>query len=207
MSKGKSELENVLADYRPKIQRYLARLVGTQEAEDLAQEVGLKIARAFEDFDGRSKLSTWIYRIATNTAIDRLRSSSYRTSTDMIPEEELVAEDQAVFGTTRILSMDQRVIEQEMNACIRNFVDHLQAPYRTVLVLSEFERLKNQEIASILGISLDLTKIRLHRARALLKKELERGCDFYHMAESQLACEPAERSSTPEPTSRQDSNS
>jgi DNA-directed RNA polymerase specialized sigma24 family protein len=52
MSKGKSELENVLADYRPKIHRYLSRLVGTEEAEDLVQEVGLKIARAFQDFDG-----------------------------------------------------------------------------------------------------------------------------------------------------------
>jgi RNA polymerase sigma-70 factor (ECF subfamily) len=199
MSKGRSELEEILAEYRPKIHRYLTRLVGAEEAEDLAQEVGFKIARAFQDFDRRSKLSTWIYRIATNAAVDRLRSSSYRRSMSMIPEEELAAEDQSVFRTRKVLSMDQRVIEQEMNACIRDFVDHLPAPYRTVLILSEFECLKNQEIAAILEISLATTKIRLHRARALLRKELERGCEFYHTEASQLACEPTDRSSKSEP--------
>jgi RNA polymerase sigma-70 factor (ECF subfamily) len=199
MGKSISELEAILAEYRPKIHRYLTRIVGTEEAEDLAQEVGLKIARGIQDFDRRSKLSTWIYRIATNAAVDRLRSSSFSRSMDMIPEQELVAEDQSVFRSRKILSMDQRVIEQEMNACIRSFIDHLQAPYRTVLILSEFECLKNQEIADILGISLDTTKIRLHRARALLKKELERGCEFYHTEASQLACEPTKRSSNPEP--------
>ena len=179
--------------YRPKISRYLTRLVGADEAEDLAQEVALKIARAFKSFDQRSSLSTWIYRIATNTAVDRLRSSSYRKSMSMTLEDELAAEDQSVFSKKKVLSMDQRVIEQEMNTCIRNFIDHMPAQYRTVLVLSELECLKNQEIADILRITLGTVKIRLYRARARLKKELERSCDFYRADGSQLACEPTVR--------------
>lgn len=193
MGKSNGELEDILGQYLPKIRRYLTRLVGAEEAEDLAQEVALKITRAFRGFDQRSRLSTWIYRIATNTAVDRLRSSSHRKSMSMTPEDELAAEDQSVFRAKKVLSMDQRMIEQEMNACIRDFIDHLAAQYRTVLVLSELECLKNQEIAAILGITLDTVKIRLHRARGRLKKELERGCDFYRTDGSQLACEPTER--------------
>ncbi len=196
MPKTESELEAVLGEYLPKVRRYLTRLAGADEAEDLTQETVLKVTRAFNDFDRRSKLSTWIYRIATNTAVDRLRSSSYRRTQAMASEAELAAEDQSLFRTGKVLSTDQQVIEQEMNRCIREFVERLPEQYRTVLVLSEFERLKNQEIASVLGITLDTVKIRLHRARAGLRRELERGCSFYRTDGKdgrdggQLACEP-----------------
>ncbi len=190
MAKTASELETVLAEYLPRIRRYLTRLVGPDESEDLAQETALKVAGALEGFDHRSKLSTWIYRIATNTALDRLRSSSHRNPVGMTSESELAAEDQSVFRTRKVLSTDQQVIEREMNSCIRDFVDHLPEQYRSVLVLSELECLKNQEIAAILGTTLDTVKIRLHRARSRLKKELEGGCDFYRTDGSQLACEP-----------------
>jgi len=111
----------------------------------------------------------------------------------MIPADELAAEGQTELSGKKVLSMDQRVIEQEMNACIREFIEHLPSPYRTVLVLSELECLKNQEIADIMRITLDTVKIRLYRARARLKKELERSCDFYRTEGSQLACEPTRR--------------
>ena len=68
--------EQVHADFRPQVQRYLARMVGEQEAEDLTQEVFVKINRALGTFRGESKLSTWVYRIATNTALDRLRDQA-----------------------------------------------------------------------------------------------------------------------------------
>lgn len=193
MGKKGSELEDILGEYLPRIRRYLTRFVGADEAEDLAQEVVLKISRAFKDFDGRSRLSTWIYRIATNSAVDRLRSSLYKRSKNMIPEGELASEDQSAFGSKKVLSMDQQVIEQEMNACMRKFVDHLPAQYRAVLILSEFECLKNQEIADVLGITMDTAKIRLHRARARLKKELERSCELYRTDGNQVACAPTAR--------------
>jgi RNA polymerase sigma-70 factor (ECF subfamily) len=61
--------------------------------------------------------------------------------------------------------------------------------YRTVIILSEIRDLKNQEVADILGISLDAVKIRLHRARARLKKEFEAGCTFYRDEDNELACD------------------
>ncbi len=188
--------DNIFLQYKPKIHRYLSRLIGFDEAEDLTQEVFVKVNKALPNFSGRSKLSTWIYRIATNTAIDKVRSSSFKRTKDFIPEEELIAEDKTVGNDKKVLSMDQQMIEKEMNECIRYFIYHLPENYRTVLVLSELECLKNRELAEILDITLDTVKIRLHRARARLKKELERHCDFYHTEDSKLACEPTE--STPD---------
>ena len=76
-----------------------------------------------------------------------------------------------------------------MNKCIRDFIEELPENYRTVVVLSELEGLKNTEIAEILGVSLDTIKIRLHRARAKLKKELETHCDFYRDEGNEFACD------------------
>ena len=67
-----------------------------------------------------------------------------------------------------------------MNACIREQVDKLPEKYRTVMILNSLEELQNQEIAEILGISIHAVKIRLHRARAMLKQILETQCRFYH---------------------------
>ncbi|MBI3786920.1 MAG: sigma-70 family RNA polymerase sigma factor [Ignavibacteriales bacterium] len=64
--------------FRPRILRYMRRLVGEEEAEDLTQEVFLKVSQSLSDFKGKSRLSTWIYRIAANAAVDRLRMPSYK---------------------------------------------------------------------------------------------------------------------------------
>jgi RNA polymerase sigma-70 factor (ECF subfamily) len=192
MSSDRYSFEHVYKTYNLKIQRYLTRLIGADEAEDLTQEVFVKVNRALPHFNENSKLSTWVYRIATNTAIDRTRSASFKRSKEYIPEEELIAEDQAAWSGKKVLSTDQRLIEKEMNECIRYFIHHLPENYGMVLVLSELECLKNREVAEVLGETLDNVKIRLHRARARLKKELAHHCDFYHTKDNQLACEPTE---------------
>jgi len=68
------------SEFYPKITRYLRRLVGEAEAEDVAQETFVKVSRSLDGFRGESRLSTWIYRIATNTAMDHLRKPSTRQS-------------------------------------------------------------------------------------------------------------------------------
>ena len=76
-----------------------------------------------------------------------------------------------------------------MSECVREYVDRLPPDYRTVLILKELEGFKNKEIAYILQITLENVKVRLHRARASLKKELDDSCDFYHNEEGNLACD------------------
>ncbi len=180
--------------FRPKILRYLTRLVGEHESEDLAQEVFVKINQGLESFRGESKLSTWIYRIATNTALDRMRSLSFRQMvqeeplSNPITEDEIEVEDKDVWTGEKRPSADQELIRKEMNECIRNFIENLLADYKAVILLSEIEGLKNREIAEILGISLDTVKIRLHRAKVKLKKELETHCSFYRDEQNELSC-------------------
>jgi RNA polymerase sigma-70 factor, ECF subfamily len=182
-----AEFEEVFKLYKDKINRYLARMIDEGESDDLTQEVFIKVSKSLPELKDRSSISSWIYRIATNTAIDRMRSPSYRHSAGTIPEELLVAEDQSIWTGNRVLSTDQQVIEKEMNDCIRNFINNLPENYRTVLLLSELENFKNKEIADILGITLDTVKIRLHRARGLLRKELEAGCDFYENPQARFS--------------------
>lgn len=177
------EFQRVYADFQSRIHRYLTRLVGEHEAEDLTQEVFLKVSQALDGFRGECRLSTWIYRIATNAASDRLRSSAVRQPDPEISSDEAAQEEVAP-------PAEQQLIRKQMNECIRGFVEGLPADYRTVAVLSEVEGLTNQEIAEVLGSSLDTVKIRLHRARARLRKELGTHCDLYRDDRNELACTP-----------------
>jgi RNA polymerase sigma-70 factor (ECF subfamily) len=190
---SKREFSSIYDEYYPKIVRFLTRLIGELEAEDAAQEAFVKIDRALESFRGESSLSTWIYRIATNTAMDHLRRPSSKRSLLATEDKDLSSdEDTGPIDSKPLL--DTVLIRKDMNDCIRSVVDSLPAEYSTVLVLSEFEGLANSEIAEVIGISLDTAKIRLHRARTKLRKALEVKCNFYRDDRNELSCD---RKTTP----------
>jgi RNA polymerase sigma-70 factor, ECF subfamily len=184
MNASETAFQEIYAAFQPKILRYLTRMVGENEAEDLTQEVFIKIGPALEGFRGEASLSTWIYRIATNTALDRLRSPSFqRTTPNSLNQQSLTCEpeidDKNVWTGEKTPEVEHQIFRKEMNDCVQGFIEKLPEDYRSVLILNEFEGLKNREIAEILGISLATVKIRLHRARERLKKELMANCDSY----------------------------
>lgn len=170
--------EQVYAEYAPRIRRYLARLAGDHEALDLTQETFVRVHQGLAAFRGDSSLSTWIYRIATNAALDRLRKA---TATGAELDDDAVADSSP--------PTDEQAARREMSACVQEFVDRLPAGYRSVLVLSDLEELSDREIAEVLGISVEAAKIRLHRARARLRVELERGCVVSRDERDELYCE------------------
>jgi RNA polymerase sigma-70 factor (ECF subfamily) len=182
MSSDELEFEQIYASYREKIHRYLLRMVGEYEGEDLTQEVFVKVSQALEAFRGESELSTWIYRIATNAAIDRLRSSSFQRTVKDFSADPTHAEDKAEIADRNAWTgektplVEKQVYRKEMNDCVSTFINNLPEAYRTVLVLSEFEDLSNKAIAEILGVGLESVKIRLYRARERLKAELATNC-------------------------------
>ena len=180
--------QQIYEEFHEKIFRYLARMAGEADAEDLTQDVFVKVGLALENFRGEAKLSTWVYRIATNTAIDRLRHASTRPD-KALPSESPSEENglEAIPGET--LGGEQRVIRQEMNGCIRGIVDTLPEGYRSVIILSELEELTDQEIADVLGVSLEAVKIRLHRARGRLRQKMQEACVLYRDEEGSLACD------------------
>ena len=194
------DFSNIYDEYHEKLLHYLQRMIGKDEAEDVTQEVFVKIDKGLKDFKGESSLSTWVYRIATNAALDRLRSRAYRQDKRKISlsveDDESEAKEKDIHAQEKELSADREAIRNEMNECIREFVDKLAENYRTVIILSELKDLKNQEIAEILGISIDAVKIRLHRARIRLKEEFETGCEFYYNENNELSCDRKNKKTT-----------
>lgn len=184
---------SVYEEFYNKILHYLKRLVGEFEAEEVTQTVFEKISRNLSSFKGDSKLSTWIYKVATNTALDRLKSQSFKYSfagpLAPLPINIPEAEKPVSSANPTLDSPDKKIIKNEMSACVREFVDRLPPDYRTIIVLKDFEGLTNREISEVLEISIDSAKIRLHRARNQLKESLATGCDFYIDERSVLACD------------------
>jgi RNA polymerase sigma-70 factor, ECF subfamily len=179
-------------DFRPRMVRYLTRMVGEDEAEDLTQEVFTKINGALKAFRGESSLSTWIYQIATNVATDRLRRVSARHGNEKrLPIDDIAEteEDKDLWTGEQTASTEQRVIREEMNGCVREMISTLPESYRSVIVLSDLEGFTDAEIADIVGLSLQAAKIRLHRARTKLKEELKKACVFYRDERNELACD------------------
>lgn len=184
------EFEQVYKEFRPKIYRYLIRLIGNTDAEDLTQDVFVKINKALATFNNQSQLSTWIYQIATNAAIDRMRSYSFkRESTEnyCLIETDQRKEIECFYNKT--LLTEEKVIRKEMNECIQEYIAILPENYRAAIILSEIEGMKNSEIASILGINIGTVKIRLHRGKEKLKELLSANCSFYRTECNELACE------------------
>jgi RNA polymerase sigma-70 factor (ECF subfamily) len=181
------EFKSIYEAFRPKILRYLTRVVGEADAEDLTQEVLIKVSDALPDFRGESQLSTWIYRIATNAALDRLRSPSYkRVIQDCSVSDVAEIDDRKALTGEKTPLVEPQIFRKEMNECVQGYIQKLPENYRVVLVLSEFEGLKDNEIAEALEISLSTAKIRLHRAKERLKEELSTNCDSYWVEENEF---------------------
>ncbi len=181
MDEAVPDFQRIHDEYRPRIQRYLAHMVGDFEAEDLTQEVFAKIYRSLNSFRGESKLSTWIYRIATNAALDRLRDPAFKrealnTPPDKAAPEELEVPDQDVWTGEEIAGLEEHLFRRQRFDCYCDYLKDLPPHYRIVVALSELEDLAASEIADILGLSLGVVKIRLHRGRLKLLQQLKAHC-------------------------------
>jgi RNA polymerase sigma-70 factor (ECF subfamily) len=174
--------EEVAAAVSAPLQRYLARFVGDSHvAEDLLQETLLRIDRGLPGFEGRSAVKTWAFRIATRVAIDHLRRSCARERIVEMEDAGTLSEEPPESG--------ERLVLEEMNACVREEIDRLPPDYRAAVLLHDLEGLTAAQTASALGCSLATAKIRIHRARARLSKQLERDCDLYHGPNDALRCD------------------
>lgn len=178
------EFPEVFEAYRAKVLAYATRLLGSAEAEDVVQQVFVKVARSLGGLTDPARLSSWIYAITLNTVRDtaRKRSSGLgrlsRTEPSVSESGETEAPLERVPDSVS-RSPEEAAIRNEMVACYLDYVGRLSWSYRRVYVLSEFEQLSNGEIARRLGLSLATVKIRLHRARARLYEELRRNCRCY----------------------------
>jgi RNA polymerase sigma-70 factor, ECF subfamily len=143
-----------------------------EEAEDVAQETFIKAYRNLSAFRGDSRFSTWLISIALNEARNRLRQ---KATARIVSLDEPVREgwilSPALLSDWRELPSD--VIERkEIRQVLEKAVAMLPNPYQQVFLLREVEELSGNETAKIMGITVSLVKVRLHRARIMLQRTL-----------------------------------
>lgn len=184
------DFEQLYATFEPKINRYLHRLLDPEDAVEVTQDVFFRAGKSLCSFNEASKLSTWLYKIATNAAIDKMRSRSYKQrASEITGMTESGFDENARYLDRERCSVEEQIIRREMGECIQRYVSSLPDKYRIVLVLSEMEGLKHSQIAVIVGLSLDTVKIRYHRAKKMLRHLLTENCHFYRTDSNELACE------------------
>lgn len=150
----------------------LALMKNATEAEDVVQDAVLKAYRKLASFRGDSKFSTWLIAITLNEARARLRKES-RASIDSLDAQQENGGDFTPAALTDWREVPLAALErQELRKLIQGAVAELPDAYREIVTLRDVEELSVNETAEMLGISVSLVKVRLHRARMMLQKKL-----------------------------------
>jgi len=168
--------ELLVRRYEVPVYNLVFRMLGNrEEAEDLAQEIFVKIFKKIDSFRGDSSLSTWIYRVASNMCKNRQQylGRRYHNRPSKIGLEESSLGDEQSFRTTgRVSRPDELVEGYQMEQLIQTAISELDEEHRLILILRDIQGISYEEIASIVGLPLGTVKSRLHRARMSLKEKI-----------------------------------
>lgn len=189
------EFERIVAEHEARIVRYLANLLGdVATAQDLAQETFVRVHRSLEQLRSPDACTAWIYRIASNVALDHLRSRTTRQEGQTLPlEEELLAGSEGEqAASSEDPSAEGRLEQEETAACLRGYIHDLPELLRACLILRDLEGLGEDAVAEILDCSVGAVKVRTHRARRKLREWLREGCRVYHDKRGVLLCDYAD---------------
>jgi RNA polymerase sigma-70 factor (ECF subfamily) len=164
---GDRQAASVFAERnRPRIARYIARLVHDPRcAEDLTQDVFLQAFRHAGQYDPALRVSTWLYRIATNVALNYLHRSDTRRVTKLGDGPQHVADPHQ-------LPPDARLRLDELKHSVSQAILDLPDSQRIALVLFEYEECSYAQIAAVLGVSIEAVRSLLMRARTKLRRSL-----------------------------------
>ncbi len=168
--------EALVSQYASRIYRLAYRITGNREdAEEVAQDALWTAARKIHSFKGESAFGSWLYRIAANTAYQKLRRR--RAGEREVALEDLLLHAGEERGRIEAIDDWSRKVEEpalqgEIRAVLQSAVDALPPDYRTAFLLHDVEGLSNPEIAESLGLSLPAVKSRIHRSRLFLRERL-----------------------------------
>src|ERR1700692_921411 len=167
-----SSFELLLRKYRTPLVNFLYRMVrDTATAEDLAQEVFLRVYRARKQYSPTAKFTTWLFRIATNLALNSVRDNRYRkleTSLDAPVEEDTIPMELR----SPDMRIDEHLIERARAEVIRSAIWSLPEKQRAAVLLHKYEEMDYVEIARILDCSEGALKSLLFRAYETLRVQL-----------------------------------
>lgn len=157
------------------LRAFIAKRVANEaEADDIAQDVWIKMQRGLDGLKDQKRLIPWIYQIARRAIIDHYRAPGRRREMSAG-----LAADLEAYGSSRTMqvsSEDSGQLHTELAGCLRPMIERLSGEYRQAVVLVDLEGLTHQEAAAQLGLSLSGMKSRVQRGRRQLKEMLEACC-------------------------------
>ena len=154
---------------------FLFRMVHNQAvAEELAQEVFLRVYRSRDSYEASAKFNTWLYRIATNLAVNHARDTRHERPENIVRLDE---PDQETGSTPDLaddsLTAEQQILRRERLAIIRQKVDALPERQRTAVIMHKYQQMDYREIADVMKLSESATKSLLFRAYETLREQLK----------------------------------
>lgn len=169
-----SAVTELSATYGPRIHQLAFRyLKNWEDAEEVAQDVLMKVHRKIGAFRGDAALSSWIYRITFNTAMSRLRTNRFSRPNE-VPAADLGAGGELLPNEPADWSSlaDDRVLRTQMRARLIAALTHLPEVYRIPVILRDIQGLSTEEASAVLKVKPQTLKSRLHRGRLILRQHL-----------------------------------
>ncbi|MBI4971740.1 MAG: RNA polymerase sigma factor [Candidatus Omnitrophica bacterium] len=163
-SGDKSAFNEIFSRHKTNLINLAFRFTRSREAaEDIAQEIFIKIYEGKVKTDPKAKFTTWLYRVAVNAAIDVSRKRKYTPHSLDVRED---FKDSAIRHTTEVLT------ETEIKARVQNEIANLPEKFRSPILLYQFEEMSYREIAAVLGITEKAVERRIYHAKEALRKKL-----------------------------------
>ena len=159
----------IVDTHHPMILNLCFQYVGNQEdAEEVAQDVFVRAYNARESYEPRAKFSTYLYRIAVNLSLNRIRNRKRRFGLF----QSTVSEDRDLSVAEGNPRPDELLEQKEKQTAVRKALDALPSNQRTAVILKRFQGLSYEEIAGVMNCSVSAVEARLHRAKMNLQKKL-----------------------------------
>ena len=159
-----------------------------EDSEEVLQDVFVTVHRKISGFEGKSAFSSWLYRVTVNASFMKLRKRKQNKS---IPVDEITPQMESAWlerSENPQQRCDHETYNNELKEHLFEAINRLPEEYKSVFILRDVDGLPNKEVSDILGITVPAVKSRLHRARIMLKKKLQR---FYDdMTQDKKICSP-----------------
>ena len=168
---NKKALAEIVKKYEQTIYNFSFKICRDPEkAENIMQETFYSMVKSINQFDGNSKLSTWLYRIVANHCLMNARKEKKRSYVSLENDDDLYTEKHIADWTSLPYKSTEN---EELRQILDKAIKKLSPDYRIIFLLRDIEGLSTEETAEAANISVPAVKSRLHRARAFLRKEID----------------------------------
>ncbi len=169
--------EQLVDRYKQRVFATALRITGNRhDAEDVAQEVFIKVYRSIKNLAEPATLTSWIYTITSNTCFDLMNRNKARNTNVPLTHDEEGDVHEERYADLQALSPEEAAMQSELRHCLENALQALDTTARTTLILRDVEDRPYQEIAGSLKIGLSAIKMRIHRARESFRIALLKVC-------------------------------